>query len=283
MDPITRESLDEHLSTRTLGRVHHAFGSVESTNDVARRIARGGAPHGTLVTAEQQTAGRGRRGRKWVSPLGLGIWCSLVVRGEFAETGRATGLGLVAASAAVDAIRSQGVWHAGVKWPNDVVAVPNSEAEETARPAIEWPDTWMRRARKVAGILVERVGESEACVIVGIGLNIHHRESDFPPEIASTASSVGICAGRPVSRSQLLAALLLAMETRLALPPNGLQTEWQRGSVTLGRRVEISTPDRVFEARAMRVEQNGGLTVNTPSGETTTVTGGETTVRWAGS
>lgn len=143
----------------TLGhpRVHHRL--TDSTNARARELAAAGAPHGTIVTASEQSAGRGRQGRTWVAPAGRALLLSVVVRDPPRLLPLATGV-------AVAEVADQ---RAQVKWPNDVLV----------------------EGRKVAGILVEGRPQ-EGWAVVGIGLNVAVRESDFPPELRQTAGTLGL-------------------------------------------------------------------------------------------
>jgi BirA family biotin operon repressor/biotin-[acetyl-CoA-carboxylase] ligase len=143
----------------TLGhpRVHHRL--TDSTNARARELAAAGAPHGTIVTASEQSAGRGRQGRTWVAPAGRVLLLSVVVRDPPRLLPLATGV-------AVAEVADQ---RAQVKWPNDVLV----------------------EGRKVAGILVEGRPQ-EGWAVVGIGLNVAVRESDFPPELRQTAGTLGL-------------------------------------------------------------------------------------------
>ena len=151
-------------------RVHHRL--TDSTNERAKLLAAGGAPHGTLVTADEQAAGRGRQGRQWTAPAGSAVLMSLVLR-EFDEL-----LPLTAAVAVSEALPVD----AAVKWPNDV---------------------WIGR-RKVAGILVEGRPQ-EGWAVLGVGLNVSATE--FPPELAETATSL-LLSGTDTTRDLVLGDLL---------------------------------------------------------------------------
>ena len=149
-------------------RVHHRV--ADSTNRRARELAAAGAPHGTLVTADEQTAGRGRHGRSWVAPPGSSVLMSLVVRGL---DERSSLLPLVAAVAVVEACESVAGVRCRIKWPNDV---------------------WIER-RKVAGILVEG-RPAEGWAVLGIGLNVATEPEQFPPELRDLATSLRAAALR---------------------------------------------------------------------------------------
>ncbi len=148
-----------------IGSPHHHFETIGSTNAEARRLAIEGAPSGTLVTSEEQTDGRGRQGRAWATPAGKALAYSLVVRVEIEIPGL---FPLRAGLAACDAIESEGVEEALVKWPNDV----------------------MVDGRKCAGILVE-ARPQDGWAVIGIGVNLSIGPEEFPPEIRDRATSVG--------------------------------------------------------------------------------------------
>ena len=149
----------------TFGQPRRHLRQADSTNLRARELAAAGAPHGTVVTADEQTAGRGRQGRTWVAPAGRALLCSVIVRDPPRLLPLAAG---VAVADVVDDVTGD-PGRAAVKWPNDV-----------------WLD-----GRKVAGILVEGRPQ-EGWAVIGIGLNVALHESDFPPELRTTATTLGL-------------------------------------------------------------------------------------------
>ena len=207
------------------GRVRH-YGQVRSTNDVAAELADQGAPHGTVVVADAQTAGRGRHGNRWFSPVGTGLYVSVLLRMVSVPV-----LTLAVGVAVAEALRAGEGLEATLEWPNDVVVAGAG------------------RPRKVAGILVEATtvhGRVER-VIVGIGVNL--REAVWPAELAERAGSVEGLTGRRVDPARLLVELLAALATRsaeiesgalagllarwAALAPSsrGTSVEWSVGAV----------------------------------------------------
>jgi BirA family biotin operon repressor/biotin-[acetyl-CoA-carboxylase] ligase len=167
----------------------HKFETCTSTNDVAREMALRGAPEGTAVVAEEQTAGRGTKGRSWHSPRGKGLYVSLVLRPEAAEI---TLLPLAAGLAAREAVeRSHGL-SARLRWPNDIL--------------------W--EGKKLGGILCESgfLGNRPEYVILGVGLNVDHDLDDFPEDIRALAVSVRMAARRPADGGELLRCLLPELE-----------------------------------------------------------------------
>jgi BirA family biotin operon repressor/biotin-[acetyl-CoA-carboxylase] ligase len=175
--------------------------STDSTNDRARALAIAGAPHGTLVTAGEQTAGRGRHGRTWSAPPGRGLLLSLVLRDVPAL------LALASAVAVADVV-GEG---AAIKWPNDVLLDD----------------------RKVAGILAEGRPQ-EGWAVLGIGVNVAVREEDLPPQVAARAAGLGLS---PAAVEPTLAALLIALERRLAQRPDAILDAYRRRDALRGREV----------------------------------------------
>ena len=171
----------------------HYFSVVSSTNDVALRLAEDGAQDGTIVLAAAQTAGRGRRGREWFSPVG-GLYFSVIMRGL-----RSPIVTLMAGVGVAEGIRISTGLAAELQWPNDVV-LPTSQRNGKSRQLV-----------KVAGILSEapRIGKFPDAMIVGIGINVSH--IDYPPELASRASSLELELRRSVDRASVLVESLKAL------------------------------------------------------------------------
>ncbi len=221
--------------------IHHP--QVGSTNDVAKRLAREGAPEGTAVWADVQTAGRGRLGRRWNAPPGSGLLCSLLFRPPWPPE-RAHWLTTACALAAADAVRRVAGLETLLKWPNDLV--------------VERGGRWL----KLAGVLTE-TGLSGArldYVVVGIGLNVSVRPAELPL-LAPNATSILAETGRTVPRETLLAALLEEAAAWYAhLRAGGsLYAEWTRRLATLGRRVEVVIGGQRVSGLAEGVDEEGRL------------------------
>lgn len=220
----------------------HYYGRVGSTQDLARELALAGAAAGTLVTAEAQEAGRGRRGREWLSPAG-GLYFSLLLRPEWPLAA----LPLVSLAAAAALARATGV--GGLKWPNDLLA----------------PD-----GRKLAGILTEAelVGEEVRYLVLGVGLNF------AAPRVAGAA---GLAEFADRERVGVLARFLAAFERLYdSLPEPGAVLEaWRARNVTLGREVRVVTPGKVVAGIAEAVEADGALVVKTSKRKRVRVTAGD--------
>jgi BirA family biotin operon repressor/biotin-[acetyl-CoA-carboxylase] ligase len=224
--PLDAQTIQRALSTRTFGRTLHVLDEVVSTNSQAAALAQQGAPHGTVVVAETQTAGRGRLGRHWHSPPGKNLYCSLLVR---TMPGR----------------DQQALW---LSWIPLIAALAVSRAVQVIanlKPAVKWPNDILIGHRKLGGVLCESsgLGTSHAVVIVGIGLNVNLRPDDFPDELRELATSVAIETQHPFDRAALLTTLLLEMETRcetfLAGAHGDMLKEYVLRCGTLGRRVVV--------------------------------------------
>jgi BirA family biotin operon repressor/biotin-[acetyl-CoA-carboxylase] ligase len=245
-------------ASRWGGQVH-LLSTVESTQEEAKKLAELGAPEGTTVIAEEQTGGRGRQGKKWHSPLGKGIWMSVVLRPglPLLSTPQLT---LLAGVAVCRAIRRVSGVDAGIKWPNDLMA----------------------GGRKICGILLEsalREQELEYC-IAGIGISVNLTEADYPDFLNGIGTSLLIeRGGKPVDRSVLAGAVLAELESlytdylEAGFPMVALL--WESMSVTLGRQVARNTPQGRMEGLATGLDAGGGLLLKDSAGNIHSVCSGE--------
>lgn len=224
-----------------LGRPRLHLRETDSTNERARVLAAGGAPHGTLVTAGAQTAGRGRQGRRWSAPPGRALLMSLVLR-------RYPRLLPLAAAVAVSEIVGDA---ARIKWPNDVLV----------------------DGRKVAGILVEARPQG-GWAVLGIGVNVAVRPADLPAELRDTAGGLGL---EPRDVEPTLQLLLAALERAFALPDGGLLDAWRARDALHGRRVRwtqgAGTAAGIDGAGRLLVELDAGRRVALDSSEVHLETG----------
>jgi BirA family biotin operon repressor/biotin-[acetyl-CoA-carboxylase] ligase len=199
---------------------------IDSTNTRARELAARGAPHGTLVTAREQTAGRGRQGRTWTAPPGRALLCSLVIRDPSRLLSLAAGVGVA------ELVGPE----ASVKWPNDVLV----------------------GGRKVAGILVEGRPQ-ERWAVLGIGVNVALRQQDFPPELAQHAGTLGLA---PDALEPTLERLLRSLERWLAAPPSAVLEAVRARDALRNHSVQWTGG----EGRAAGIDAEGRLLVDTSSG-----------------
>ena len=247
-DRIGEGEIREALRSGTPWSDPVVLGVTDSTNRVAMEMAENGAPHGTVVVADAQTAGRGRMGRRWVSPAGKNLYVSLLLRPSV-PAADAPRLALVAGVALADTVEAMGVT-ASLKWPNDLYC----------------------GGRKAAGILAEMASDPGGVrhVVIGVGLNVNMEEADFPPELRDAATSLRIRAGRAFRRVDVLARLLDAFGTRYAGFIGGgfstLRDGWDRRDFLRGRRVLLrrqggegwGTADGLDAAGALRFLPDGG-------------------------
>lgn len=247
-DRLTALELLPLLATHDLGQVLHCFDELASTNDTAKQLAEEGAAHGEVVIAERQTAGRGRRGRGWISPPGRNLYFSVVLRPDLPPQ-RAPEITLVASVALCHAVRRAGA-DAGIKWPNDLVVDD----------------------RKLCGILTEMAADPDRVqwVVLGAGVNLNTRPGDFPEELRSIATSVAAERGQPVPRALFAAAAFALLEEWLDRHAEGgfaaVRDEWRVLSDTLGREVRVTAEGREIRGLAEDVDESGALLVRTGGG-----------------
>lgn len=252
---------DEFCNPQSAIRNLVALPCTTSTNDVAKEMAHRGAPEGTVVVADEQTAGRGRMERRWSAPPGTCLLCSILFRPSMVPS-QVNRLTMLCSMAAADAIEDVAGLEVSLKWPNDlVVRSPN----------------W----RKLAGILTETglEGERVAFVVVGIGVNVNV-SAEVLPDLAPNATSILAEIGREVERAELLAALLANVETRYEGLRSGEspQAEWATRLVTLGNRVRVTTSDGLFTGLAEAVDENGALLLRMPDGTLRRLWAGDVTL-----
>ena len=230
------------------------FESLPSTNTELARLASEGAPEGVSVVADEQTAGRGRLQRAWSSPKGAGLYFSLLLRPTIPQNYWPL-ITFMAAIAVGDALREAAGLETDIKWPNDLLS----------------------GERKICGILAEAMDTPAGrAVILGIGINL--TQSAFPPELENVATSVAEASGRPVEREQILAALLDALSRWYALLENPAQIvdAWSnRSSYAIGKLVQVSNGDDVWQGTTCGVEPDGALRLRTSSGEIKIVRAGD--------
>ena len=248
-DQLLPASICSRLNTKKLGSEIHYFSETGSTNNEAKIKAIKNCPEGTLVIAEAQSGGRGRLSRGWFAPFAKGIYFSLVLRPPF-RPHDAPKCTLMAAVAVNRALRTMTGISCGIKWPNDILC----------------------QGRKLVGILTEMSAEMDAInyVVLGIGINVNMAEADFPAELKPIATSVSIEAGRPISRLDLFLEVLNHIEsTYMEVLHSGfgpVLQEWRQNSVTLGQTVDVLEPDRMFTGRAIDIDTEGALLVQTAQG-----------------
>ena len=256
LDSLLPDAIARGLDTQWAGREIVHFSETDSTNRRARLLAQEGAAHGTLVVADSQTAGRGRRGRGWISPAEEGIFMSLIVRPQV-HPSQVARLSLLTALAVAQAIERETGLDARIKWPNDIVIA----------------------GRKVCGLLLEMTADENAVhdVVAGVGINVHQRE--FDPEIENTASSLDLLSGRTLSRAALVRAFLRAFEAAMALSHEEMMAAYAARSATLGSRVQVLSLTETFTGEAVGVTESGSLLVRDAAGSVREVLAADVSVR----
>lgn len=231
---------------------------IPSTNDIALAMAKDGASEGTVVTAETQSAGRGRPGRDWVSPPGTGLYLSVVLRPK-APMKDFWQMAFVMAVSVADAIREAARLNPELKWPNDVLI----------------------NGRKVCGILIETLKGDEKqspAVIAGIGINVNNM--DFPLEIAHKATSIAKEFGGSVEVGSIESHLLESISKWYTLYNEegfaSIISHWRELDCTIGRRISINTSDGLLEGTALGIEDDGSLLIECPDGTHISIHTGET-------
>ena len=236
--------------------------TTDSTNTQAKLLAAQGAPHGTAVLARHQTGGRGRMGRTFSSPAGMGMYLSLILRPDCTPD-KLMHLTCATAVAACDAVESLSGLRPGIKWTNDLVI----------------------GSKKLGGILTELVLDASGKIryaIVGIGINCLQQTPDFPTELQATAVSLSAVTGMTLSPTQMAAAMLSAlakMDGDLLTCRSQIMDIYRKDCITPGREVMLLRNDTRKYGKALRVEDDGGLLVAFADGTEEVVTSGEISIR----
>jgi BirA family biotin operon repressor/biotin-[acetyl-CoA-carboxylase] ligase len=248
-------ALEAALTTTEIGRnvLYHTV--ISSTMDAAREAASAGAPHGTLVIAEEQTAGRGRRGRSFYSPASQNLYFTFVLRLPLAVHRR---LPVILPLAVARAIQGLGL-AAQIKWPNDI-----------------WID-----GKKASGMLIDgELTYNGGLAFPGIGINVNGDPAAENPELEGVATSLAVELGHEVSRETLLAAVCNNLESLLSLPQPALVAEYRERSCTLGREVTVSPSGaEAYGAKALSISEDGELMVRRSDGLVIAVNAADVSIR----
>ncbi|KGR84993.1 biotin--[acetyl-CoA-carboxylase] ligase [Lysinibacillus odysseyi] len=250
-DRMDAARIQTHLETERIGQVIHHFGSVDSTQILAHGFVRDGAADGTVVIAEEQTAGRGRMLRPWESTAGKGVWMTVILKPDIPPH-QAPQFTLVAAVSIVNAMKA---------------LYPELE------PEIKWPNDILLNGRKCTGILTEMVAEADRiqALLIGIGINVNQKIEDFPQELHTIATSISAELGREVDRAEFVAKVLYYLESygdqyvKNGFSP--IKALWEKASATIGRHVRATTLREVIEGVAVGITEAGVLEIKTASGE----------------
>ncbi|MGI6570208.1 MAG: biotin--[acetyl-CoA-carboxylase] ligase [Caldicoprobacterales bacterium] len=262
-DILNPALLQSFLKTKKLGRKTEFHDSIDSTNTRAKELAQEGAAHGTLVAAEEQRKGRGRLGRSWDSPPGMGIWMSVILRPAFPPR-FAPRMTALAGLAVLDAVNMLTGSRALIKWPNDIII----------------------NRKKVCGILTEMQADPDLIeyVIIGIGMNVNTPKEGFPEELAHSATSLLLETGQEVNRCQMTACILNSFEKlydcyEKTTDFSGMMERYRSQCITLGKRVRVVSLSGEWEGTALDLTEDCELVVELEDGSRCTVLSGDVSVR----
>ena len=251
------------LKTRWMGKTLHHYEALDSTNSEAYQRALGGAQEGEIVIAESQRKGRGRLGRPWVSPPGVNLYLSVILRPDLPPH-QASLVTLMAAVATAEAL----------------------EQYSGLRPAIKWPNDILLGNRKVAGLLNEINSESDRIhfIILGIGVNLNMDERQLPEDVRPVATSLKQEMGQGVSRKLFLQELLVALEKwyGLLMKDGGVPVleAWREWARISGREIKVTSFGKILSGRAVDIDSDGTLLLEMENGELTRIVAGD--VAYAG-
>lgn len=249
-DKVDFGQLKQLLTTKRYGQQVHYFDSVESTQFVAHDLVRQGAPDGTLVIAEHQSAGRGRMMREWESSQGKGIWMTIIIRPEIAPH-QAPQFTLVTAVAIVNAMQAM---------------------FQNFTPQIKWPNDILVNGKKTTGILTEMIAEENRiqALLIGIGINVNQQLEDFPVELHDIATSLAIEGKESIDRVHLVAEVLNYLEQFSdQYVKDGfslIKKLWEQSSCTIGSQVRATTLREVVEGEAIAITDFGVLEIRQANG-----------------
>ena len=239
----------------------HWFDSIDSTNDEAKRMARQGAPHGTVLIADHQTGGHGRMGRSFHSPEGVGIYMTILLRPDCNPQEL---MHLTATAVAMcDAVEASAGFRPGIKWTNDLVC----------------------GKRKLGGILTGmslNAGGMVDYAIIGIGINCCQKPEDFPSDISGMAASLSMIAETEVNRAKVAAAMmesLWKMDRTLLTGKAAMLEAYRRSCITLHQDVVLVRGEEKRYGHALDIDEEGALIVRYEDGEIAAVNSGEISVR----
>ncbi len=260
-DVMTKAEIGSRIHTKWMGKNLLYLPVTDSTNIQAKKQGEGGAPHGTLVVADCQNAGKGRRGRSWSSPSGTSIYMSFLLRPQIPPR-CASMITLIAGMASCQAVREATGLKAQIKWPNDLVV----------------------RGKKICGILTEMSAEMEQIhyIVTGIGINVNQQE--FPEEIRTKATSLKLETGRDLSRSEIIAGTMEWFEKYFEIfleteDLSRLRKEYEGLLANMNQEVLVLDPKGEYKGICRGIQEDGELLVEQRDGRIGRVMSGEVSVR----
>ncbi len=258
-DLLRLDDIKKGLGNRIIGKTIHLLADIASTNTLAVEMASKGEQEGTVVIAETQSGGKGRLGRKWISPKG-NLYLSVILRPSI-PTHKAPLITLMGSTAAASAIRAACSIPAAIKWPNDILV----------------------SGRKVCGLLTEMSAEPDRIkhLVLGIGVNVNMRTDELPPDVRPHATTLSVEAGRSIDRTALLQQILRELEDRyqgMLADESSMLTEWKTLNVTIGNRVVVSGAREMIEGLAQGIDPEGRLVIKLDDDSIRTVAAGDVTI-----
>ena len=262
-DILNYDEVKNYLNTKYIGRNILYFETIDSTNIKAKELAMEGAKEGTVVTSEEQTLGRGRLGRKWISPKYKGIWMSIILRPNInpANVSKITHIG---AAAVNKAIEDMGI-KTYIKWPNDIIL----------------------NEKKLCGILTEMSGEMDKInyIVMGIGINVNLDKEEFDDEIREIATSFKAEIGKETNRKKLMASILNNFEELYnEFIENGTINKsldiCRKNSIVLGKEVRIIRRGQSENVIALQLDDEGELIIRHKDGKIEKLISGEVSMRF---
>jgi BirA family biotin operon repressor/biotin-[acetyl-CoA-carboxylase] ligase len=248
------------LKTRIIGKDIELLPEVASTNTLAMEMASNGAPEGTVVIAEMQTGGKGRRGRKWISPKG-NLYLSLILRPDIPMY-KAPLITLMGAVAVASAINKQCSLEAAIKWPNDILIL----------------------GRKVSGLLTEMSAEQDRIrhIVLGIGVDVNMDLGDLSPDLRELTTTLAVAVGEKINRTALLQEILRDLDHWYQAFLSNVQevlSAWKSLNMTTGNRVTVSGSGETLEGLAQGIDNEGRLIIRLDDGAIRSVAAGDVTIQ----
>ncbi len=263
VDKLLKTEITAELQTIKWSKDNiYTYGSVDSTNIIAKKFAAEGKPEGTFVIAEEQTKGKGRMGRDWSSPYGKGIWFSFILRPEILPV-RASEITFVISVGIREGIKRYTGKDVKIKWPNDILL----------------------DQKKIVGILTEISAEIERInyIVAGIGINANQDLEDFPEELQQKATSLKICTSKEIDRNKLLRFIIEELEKMyITYVEKGfaeILSIWEKHNITLGKRVKAVTFDSEINGLAEKIDEQGYLVIKDDQGKEHKVVAGDVSLR----
>jgi BirA family biotin operon repressor/biotin-[acetyl-CoA-carboxylase] ligase len=258
-DILRLKDIRHGLRTKAIGKEIHFSQELTSTNTLAMGLAADGVPEGTVVIAETQTSGKGRLGRKWISPKG-NLYLSVVLRPNI-PIHKAPLITLTGAVAVASAIRTTSGLEAGIKWPNDILI----------------------SGKKVCGLLTEMSAEQDRIrhIVLGIGVDVNMEMGELPPDVRSLSTTLAAEAGAKINRTALLQQVLRDLERwyqKFLANDGDVLDEWKKLNITVGNRITVSGAGEALNGLAQGVDSDGRLIMRLDNGTVRTLAAGDVTI-----